>query len=118
MENNVPIPIQVERSTLVNPVHGQHAVCSSGPMRSHLTIFHVCHPYKPSGDHQGIALSISELSKQHFWQHWTQSPGNPYGHFVARSPDLEGSTADASREQGEDEENGIGHSPGSGDQAN
>ena len=30
VENDVPIPVQVERSALMNPVCGQHAICSSG----------------------------------------------------------------------------------------
>ena len=41
---------------------------------------------------------------------------DPYGHFVTRDADLEGSTMDASREQGEDVENGIGCGLGGGDQ--
>ena len=51
MENGILIPIQVERSALVNPVCGQCAVRSSGPICSQPTIFHAHHPYKPSGDH-------------------------------------------------------------------
>ena len=30
VENNVPIPVRVKRSALMNPVCGQHAICSSG----------------------------------------------------------------------------------------
>ena len=70
VENVILILIQIQRSALVDPVRGQHAVCSSGPIHSQPSIFHACHPYKPSGDHQGIALSISKLSKQHFWWCW------------------------------------------------
>ena len=70
VENIVPIPIQIQRSALVNPVCGQRTVRSAGPIHSEPTIFHAHHPYKPSGDHQGISLSISELRKQYFWRHW------------------------------------------------
>ena len=34
VENVVPIPIRIQRSALVNPVRGQHAVRSAGPIRS------------------------------------------------------------------------------------
>ena len=70
MENVVPIPIQIQRSALVNPVCGQRAVRSAGPIRSEPNIFHAHHPYKPSGDHQGISLPISELRKLYFWRRW------------------------------------------------
>ena len=103
MENVVPILIQIQRSALVNPVRGQRAVRSAGPIRSEPNIFHACHPYKPSGDHQGISLPISELRKRYFWRRWARSPGNPYGHFVEGSSDSEGSAADAAGERGKDE---------------
>ena len=115
MENVIPILIQIQRSALVNPVCGQRAVRSSGPIRSQPNIFHACHPYKPSGDHQGIALPISELHKQYFWWRWARSPGNPYGRFVEGSSDSEGSPADASGERGEDEGNRIVRGLGGGD---
>ena len=70
VENVVPILIRIQRSALVNPVRGQRAVCSTGPICSEPTIFHAHHPYKPSGDHQGISLPISELRKRYFWRHW------------------------------------------------
>ena len=70
VENIVPIPIRIQRSVLINPVRGQRAVHSAGPIRSELTIFHACHPYKPSGDHQGISLPISKLHKRYFWRCW------------------------------------------------
>ena len=95
VENIVLIPIQIQRSALVNPVRGQRAVRSASPIRSELNIFHARHPYKPSGDHQGISLPISELHKRYFWRRWARSPGNPYGRFVERSLDSEGSAADA-----------------------
>ena len=56
VENVVLILIQIQRSALINPVRGQHAVRSTSPIHSEPTIFHACHPYKPSGDHQGISL--------------------------------------------------------------
>ena len=40
-ENNVPLPICVSYSELVNPNQGQHAVCSTGPIHSLPTIFHL-----------------------------------------------------------------------------
>ena len=66
VENVVPIPIRIQRSALVNPVRGQRAVRSAGPICSEPNIFHARHPYKPSGDHQGISLPISELHKRYF----------------------------------------------------
>ena len=114
VENVVPIPIQIQRSVLVNPVCGQHAVRSAGPICSEPTIFHAHHPYKPSGDHQGISLPISKLRKRYFWRRWAQSPGNPYGHFVEGSLDSEGSAADAAGERGEDEADRVVRGSGSG----
>ena len=116
VENIVPIPIRIQRSALVNPVRGQRAIHSTGPIRSEPNIFHAHHPYKPSGDHQGITLPISKLRKQYFWRHWARSPGNPYGRFVKGSSDLEGSPTDAPGEQGEDEGNHIVCGSGSGGQ--
>ena len=115
VENVVPIPIQIQRSALVNPVHGQRAVRSAGPIRSEPTIFHARHPYKPSGDHQGISLPISELRKRYFWRRWARSPGNPYGRFVKGSLDSEGSATDALGERGEDEGDHVVRGSGSGD---
>ena len=66
VENVIPIPIRIQRSALVNPVHGQRAVRSAGPIRSEPTIFHARHPYKPSGDHQGISLPISSSCSPEF----------------------------------------------------
>ena len=114
MENVVPIPIQIQRSALVNPVRGQRAVRSAGPIRSEPTIFHARYPYKPSGDHQGISLPISELRKRYFWRRWARSPGNPYGRFVEGSSDSEGSAADAAGEQGTDEGDRVIRGSGSG----
>ena len=34
MENVVPILIRIQRSALVNPIRGQRAVRSAGPIRS------------------------------------------------------------------------------------
>ena len=116
MENIVPIPIQIQRSALVNPVRGQRAVRSAGPIRSKPTIFHARHPYKPSGDHQGISLPISKLRKRYFWRRWARSPGNPYGRFVKGSSDSEGSATDAAGERGEDEGDRVVRSSGSGGQ--
>ena len=113
MENVVPIPIRIQRSVLVNPVRSQCAVCSAGPICSEPTIFHACHPYKPSGDHQGISLPISELRKRYFWRRWARSPGNPYGCFVEGSLDSEGSAADAAGERGEDEGDRVVRGSGS-----
>ena len=56
VENIVPIPIRIQRSALVNPVRGQRSVRSAGPICSQPNIFYARHPYKPSGDHQGISL--------------------------------------------------------------
>ena len=117
VENIVPIPIQIQRSALVNPVHGQRAVRSAGPIRSKPTIFYVRHPYKLSGDYQGISLPISELRKRYFWRRWARLPGNPYGRFVKGSLDSEGSATDAPGERGEDEGDRVVRGLGSGDQA-
>ena len=114
VENVIPIPIRIQRSALVNPVHGQRAVCSTGPIRSEPSIFHACHPYKPSGDHQGISLPISKLRKWYFWRRWARSPGNPYGRFVEGSSDSEGSATDAAGERGEDEGDRVVRGSGSG----
>ena len=114
VENIVPIPIRIQRSALVNPVRGPRAVRSAGPIRSEPNIFHARHPYKPSGDHQGISLPISELRKRYFWRRWAQSLGNPYGRFVKGSLDSEGSAADAMGERGEDESDHVVCSSGSG----
>ena len=115
VENIVPIPIRIQRSVLVNPVHGQRAVRSASLIHSEPTIFHAHHPYKPSRDHQGISLPISKLHKRYFWRHWAQLPGNPYGCFVEGSSDLEGSSANASGERGEDEGDCVICGLGSGD---
>ena len=114
VENVVPIPIRIQRSALINPVCGQRAVRSAGPIRSEPTIFHARHPYKPSGDHQGIPLPISELRKRYFWRRWARSPGNPYGRFVEGSSDSEGSAADAEGERREDEGDCVVCGSGSG----
>ena len=115
MENVVPIPIRIQRSALVNPVRGQCTVRSTSPICSEPNIFHARHPYKPSGDHQGISLPISELRKRYFWRHQAQLSGNPYGCFVEGSSDSEGSSANASGERGEDEGDRIVRGSGSGD---
>ena len=114
VENVVPIPIRIQRSALVNPVRGQRAVHSAGPIRSEPTIFHARHPYKPSGDHQGISLPISKLRKRYFWRRWARSPGNPYGRFVEGSSDSEGSATDAMGERGTDEGDRVVCGSGSG----
>ena len=36
VENIIPIPIRIQRSALVNPVRGQHAVRSAGPIPTNL----------------------------------------------------------------------------------
>ena len=101
-------------SVLVNPVRGQCAIRSTSPNHTEPNIFHARHPYKPSGDHQGISLPISELHKQYFWRHWAQSPGNPYRCFVKGSLDSEGSSADILGERGEDEGDRVVCGSGSG----
>ena len=113
MENVVPIPIRIQRSVLINPVRGQRAVRSAGPIRSEPSIFYARHPYKPSGDHQGISLPISELRKRYFWRRWARSPGNPYGRFVEGSSDSESSAADAEGERREDEGDRVVRGSGS-----
>ena len=72
MENNVLIPIQVEHSSLVNPVCGQCALRSSGPIRSQPFIFYPCHPYKTSSNHQGWNVPFADLQKCYFWRQWAQ----------------------------------------------
>ena len=48
-ENEVPLPIRASHSKLVNPNQGQRATHSVGPIHLSPTIFHLRHPYKPSG---------------------------------------------------------------------
>ena len=40
-ENEVPLPVRVSHSELVNPTQGQCATCSIGPIHSLPTIFHL-----------------------------------------------------------------------------
>jgi len=82
VKNDVLIPIQVKHSLLINPVHGQRAVHSLGPIRSEPSIFYPQHPYTTSGDHQGWNIPIAYLRKRYFWRKWARCPGNPYGRFV------------------------------------
>ena len=115
LENDVAIPIQVKHSSLVNPVHGQRAIRSSGPIRSKPSIFYPRHPYKTSGDHQGWNVPIADLRKRYFWRQWARTPGNPYGRFVESSDDSESIGESPSQQQGESEDLGIVSGSGSGD---
>ena len=58
-ENEIPLPIHVSHSELVNPDQDQRAIHSIGPIRSSSTIFHLRHPYKPSGSLQQLRLNQS-----------------------------------------------------------
>ena len=76
-ENKVPLPIRVSHSELVNPNQGQRATCSIGLIRSSPTIFHLQHPYKPSGSlGPRWEPSIAQLVKRKSWRQWAHIPGN------------------------------------------
>ena len=78
-ENEVPLPIHASYSELINPDQGQHAVHSTGLIRSSPTIFHLQHPYKPSGSFgPRWEPSLTQLAKWTYWRQWARVPGNCY----------------------------------------
>jgi hypothetical protein len=97
-ENEVPLPIRVSHSELVNPSEGQRAVRSLGPIRSPPTVFHLRHPYKPSGSlGPRWEPSIAQLVKRSSWREWARVPGNRYASVLTgRAPSESPSTSDRS----------------------
>ena len=70
-ENKIPLPVRVSHSELVDPNQGQRAIHSIGPIRSPSTIFHLRHPYKPSGSlGPRWEPSIAQLVKCKSWRQW------------------------------------------------
>ena len=107
VENDVPIPIQIEHSSLLNLVRGQPVLRSLRPIQSQPSIFHPRHPYKTSGDHQGWNILLTDLWKCYFWRKWARTPGNPYGRFVGGSSDSESSGGSPHEQQEAAEGGGV-----------
>ena len=101
-ENKVPLPVCVSHSELINPGQGQRAIRSIGPIRSPPTIFHLRHPYKPSG---GLGPrwepSIAQLVKRKSWRQWARIPGNRYTSVLAGRAPSEGSSSSDGSERGD-----------------
>ena len=97
-ENEVPLPICISHSKLVNPDQGQHAIRSIGPIRLPPTIFHLRHPYKPSGSlGPRWKPSIAQLVKYKSWRQWACVPGNHYASvLMGRAPSAGSSSSDGS----------------------
>ena len=99
-ENEIPLPICVSHSELINP--DQHATCSIGLIRSSPTIFHLRHPYKPSGSlGPRWEPSIAQLVKQKSWRQWARIPGNRYASVLAGRAPSEGSSSSDGSERGD-----------------
>ena len=78
-ENEIPLPVLVSHSELVNPDQGQCAIRSIGLICSSPTIFHLQHPYKPLGSlGPRWEPSIAQLVKRKSWRQWARVPGNRY----------------------------------------
>ena len=97
-ENEIPLPVRVSHSELVNPDQGQCAIRSIGPIRSLPTVFHLRHPYKPLG---GLGPrwepSIAQLVKRKSWRQWARVPGNHYASVLTgRAPSAGSSSSDGS----------------------
>ena len=101
-ENEVLLPVRVSHSGLVNPDQGQRAIRSIGPIHSPPTIFHLRHPYKPSGSlGPRWEPSITQLVKHKSWRQWARVPGNHYASILTgRAPSAGSSSSDRS-EQGD-----------------
>ena len=97
-ENEVLLPVRVSHSELVNPDQGQRATRSIGPIRSPPTIFHLRHPYKPSGSlGPRWEPSITQLVKRKSWRQWARIPGNRYASVLTgRAPSAGSSSSDGS----------------------
>ena len=101
-ENEVPLPIRVSHSELVNPNQGQRATCSIGLIHSSPTIFHLRHPYKPSGSlGPRWEPSIVQLVKRKSWRQWACIPGNCYASVLTGHAPSEGSLSSGGSEQGD-----------------
>ena len=99
-ENEIPLPICVSHSELINP--DQHATCSIGLIRSSPTIFHLRHPYKPSGSlGPRWEPSIAQLVKRKSWRQWARIPGNCYASVLTGRAPSEGSSSSDRSEQGD-----------------
>ena len=101
-ENEIPLPVRVSHSELVNPDQGQRAIHSIGPIHSPPTIFHLRHPYKPSG---GLGPrwepSITQLVKCKSWRQWARVPGNRYASVLTGCAPSAGSSSSDRSERGD-----------------
>ena len=101
-ENKIPLPIRVSHSEFANPDQGQRAICSIGLIHSSLTIFHLRHPYKPSGSFgPRWEPSIAQLVKRKSWRQWARVPGNHYASVLAGHAPSEGSSSSDGSERGD-----------------
>ena len=101
-ENEVPLPIHVSHSELVNPDQGQCAIRSIGPIHSPPTIFHLRHPYKPSGSlGPRWEPSIAQLVKRKSWRQWARVPGNCYTSVLTGHAPSAGSSSSDGSERGD-----------------
>ena len=101
-ENKIPLPVRVSHSELVNPDQGQRAIHSIGLIRSLPTIFHLRHPYKPSGSlGPRWEPSIAQLVKRKSWRKWARVPGNRYASVLTGRAPSEGSSSSDGSEQGD-----------------
>ena len=101
-ENEVPLPIRVSHSELVNPSQGQCATCSIGPICSSPTIFHLRHPYKPLGSlGPRWEPSIAQLVRRKSWRQWACIPGSCYASVLTGCASLEGPWSSDGSEQGD-----------------
>ena len=93
-ENEILLPIRVSHSELVNPDQGQRTIRSMGPIRLSSTLFHLQHPYKPSGSFgPRWEPSITQLVKHKSWRQWARVPGNCYASVLAGCAPSEGSSS-------------------------
>ena len=101
-ENEIPLPVHVGHSKLVDPNQGQHATRSIGPICLPPTIFHLRHPYKPSGSlGPRWEPSIAQLVKHKSWRQWACVPGNRYASVLTGRAPSEGSSSSDRSEQGD-----------------
>ena len=99
-ENEIPLPIRVSHSEFVNP--DQRAIHSIGPIRLLPTIFHLQHPYKPSGSlGPRWEPSIAQLVKRKSWRQWARIPGNRYASVLTGRTPSEGSSSSDGSERGD-----------------
>ena len=101
-ENEIPLPVRVSHSELVNPDQGQRAIRSIGLIRLPSTIFHLRHPYKPSGSlGPRWEPSIAQLVKRKSWRQWARIPGNCYASVLTGRAPSEGSSSSDGGERGD-----------------